>query len=71
MRLFLKDALASGGRAFGRLHLAEPIVLAPGDRRDAFEAWLKPRFSGFITPKQPGDDAPIREDEETLVTEGA
>jgi HAE1 family hydrophobic/amphiphilic exporter-1 len=38
---------------------------------DAFEAWLKPKFKGFITPKQPGDDAPIHDDEETLVTDGA
>ncbi|WP_158916251.1 efflux RND transporter permease subunit [Caulobacter sp. S45] len=38
---------------------------------DSFEAWLTPKFSGLITHKRPGDDAPIREDEETLVTEGA
>ena len=38
---------------------------------DGFEAWLKPKFRRFITPRQPGDDAPIREGEETLVTQGA
>ncbi len=38
---------------------------------DGFEAWLKPKFHRFITPRQPGDDAPIREGEETLVTQGA
>jgi HAE1 family hydrophobic/amphiphilic exporter-1 len=38
---------------------------------DGFEAWLAPKFGGLITRKQPGDDAPIREGEETLVTEGA
>ena len=38
---------------------------------DGFEAWLKPKFRGFTTPKQAGDDAPIREGEETLVTQGA
>ena len=38
---------------------------------DAFDQWLKPRFSRFVTPRQPGDDAPIRDSEETLVTRGA
>ena len=38
---------------------------------DGFESWLKPRLSPLTTPKRPGDDDPIREDEETLVTEGA
>jgi hydrophobic/amphiphilic exporter-1 (mainly G- bacteria), HAE1 family len=38
---------------------------------DGFEAWLRPKFSRFTTPKRPGDDDPIRDDEETLVTEGA
>ena len=38
---------------------------------DGFEAWLKPKFSRFTTPRQPGDTAPIREGEETLVTSGA
>ncbi len=38
---------------------------------DSFEAWLRPKFSRFATPRQPGDDAPIREGEETLVTAGA
>ncbi len=38
---------------------------------DRFEAWLKPKFARFVTPKQPADDAPIREGEETLVTQGA
>jgi hydrophobic/amphiphilic exporter-1 (mainly G- bacteria), HAE1 family len=38
---------------------------------DAVEAWLVPKFGRFITPKSPGDDAPIHEGEETLVTTGA
>ncbi len=36
---------------------------------DGVEAWLRPRFGRFITPKRPGDDAPIRAGEETLVTD--
>ena len=38
---------------------------------DGFEAWLRPKFTRFVTARQPGDDAPIREGEETLVTQGA
>ena len=38
---------------------------------DGFEQWVKPKFKRFVTPRQPGDDAPIREGEETLVTTGA
>ena len=38
---------------------------------DQFEQWLTPKFARFITPRQRGDDAPIREGEETLVTTGA
>jgi HAE1 family hydrophobic/amphiphilic exporter-1 len=38
---------------------------------DDFERWLSPKFSRFITPKSPGDDAPIHEGEETLVTDNA
>ena len=38
---------------------------------DQFEQWLTPKFARFITPRQQGDDAPIREGEETLVTTGA
>ncbi len=38
---------------------------------DGFEEWLKPRLSPLTTPKRPGDDAPIRDEEETLVSEGA
>ena len=38
---------------------------------DQLELWLRPKFKRFITAKAPGDDAPIREDEETLVTTGA
>ena len=38
---------------------------------DGFEQWLRPRFGRLVTPKQPGDDAPIAEGEETLVTQGA
>ena len=35
---------------------------------DRFEAWVAPRVGRFATPKRPGDDAPIRDGEETLVT---
>ena len=35
---------------------------------DRFEGWLTPKLGRFATPRRPGDDAPIREDEETLVT---
>ncbi len=38
---------------------------------DSFETWLKPKFSRLTTPRQPGDDRPIHEGEETLVTSGA
>jgi HAE1 family hydrophobic/amphiphilic exporter-1 len=38
---------------------------------DGFEHWLTPLLSRLITKRQQGDDAPIREGEETLVTEGA
>jgi HAE1 family hydrophobic/amphiphilic exporter-1 len=38
---------------------------------DSFEQWLTPKFRRFVTPKSPGDDAPIAEGEETLVTHGA
>jgi HAE1 family hydrophobic/amphiphilic exporter-1 len=38
---------------------------------DGFERWITPIFGRFVTPKQPGDDDPIRIGEETLVTEGA
>ncbi len=38
---------------------------------DDIEKWLAPKFSRFVTQKQPGDDAPILEDEETLVTNNA
>ena len=38
---------------------------------DQFENWLRPKFVRFITPRQPGDDASIRDGEETLVTTGA
>ncbi len=30
---------------------------------DAFETWLAPKLGRFATPKQPGDDAPIRPEE--------
>ena len=35
---------------------------------DDFERWIAPKFARFVTPKQPGDDAPIG-DEDTLVTD--
>ena len=35
---------------------------------DGFEEWLIPKLGRFVTPKRAGDDDPIREDEETLVT---
>jgi HAE1 family hydrophobic/amphiphilic exporter-1 len=38
---------------------------------DGFEHWLTPLLGRLITRRQQGDDAPIREGEETLVTEGA
>ena len=38
---------------------------------DSFEQWLTPKFRRFVTPRSPGDDAPIAEGEETLVTHGA
>ena len=38
---------------------------------DNFEQWIVPKFRPFVTPKLPGDDAPIREGEETLVTDNA
>ena len=37
---------------------------------DGFEGWLTPRLRPLLTPKRPGDDDPIREGEETLVTDG-
>ena len=36
---------------------------------DGFEQWLVPKLGFLVTRKQPGDDAPIREDEETLATD--
>lgn len=36
---------------------------------DQFENWFVPLFGRFVTKRRPGDDAPIREDEETLVTD--
>jgi HAE1 family hydrophobic/amphiphilic exporter-1 len=38
---------------------------------DGFEHWLTPLLARLITRRQQGDDAPIAEGEETLVTEGA
>ena len=38
---------------------------------DNFEQWIVPKFRPFVTPKLPGDDAPIRDGEETLVTDNA
>jgi HAE1 family hydrophobic/amphiphilic exporter-1 len=38
---------------------------------DGFEQWLKPWLARLITRRSQGDDAPIRDGEETLVTEGA
>ena len=38
---------------------------------DNFEQWIVPKFRPFVTRKQPGDDAPIRDGEETLVTDNA
>ncbi|MDP9103716.1 MAG: efflux RND transporter permease subunit [Pseudomonadota bacterium] len=38
---------------------------------DDFERWLTPKFARLITPRAPGDDAPIAEGEETLVTDNA
>jgi HAE1 family hydrophobic/amphiphilic exporter-1 len=35
---------------------------------DDFEKWVSPRFARFVTPKQPGDDAPLGEDA-TLVSD--
>lgn len=32
------------------------------------EAWLGPRLARLVNPRQPGDDAPISPEEETLVT---
>lgn len=36
---------------------------------DDVEQWLTPKFSKLVTRKQPGDDDPIHEGEETLVTD--
>ncbi len=38
---------------------------------DDLEKWLAPKFSRFVTPKAPGDDAPIGAHEETLATDNA
>jgi HAE1 family hydrophobic/amphiphilic exporter-1 len=38
---------------------------------DGFEHWLTPLLGRLITKRSQGDDAPIAEGEETLVTEGA
>jgi HAE1 family hydrophobic/amphiphilic exporter-1 len=38
---------------------------------DGFEHWLTPWLARLITKRSHGDDAPIRDGEETLVTEGA
>lgn len=38
---------------------------------DDLERWLTPKFSRLVTPRAPGDDAPIDENEETLVTHNA
>ncbi len=38
-----------------------PVVYEIVDR---FEIWLLPKFSRFATPKSPGDDAPLGEDED-------
>ena len=35
---------------------------------DGFEAWVAPRFARFATPRRAGDDSPIADGEETLVT---
>ena len=35
---------------------------------DRFEVWLLPKLGRFATPRRPGDDDPILEGEETLVT---
>ena len=36
---------------------------------DGFEQWLVPKLGFLVTRKSPGDDAPIRDDEETLATD--
>ncbi len=38
---------------------------------DDIERWLTPKFARLVTRRQAGDDAPIREGEETLVTDNA
>ncbi len=38
---------------------------------DGVEQRVRPLFGRLVTRKRPGDDAPIRDGEETLVTEGA
>ena len=38
---------------------------------DGVEQRLRPLFGRLVTRKRAGDDAPIRDGEETLVTEGA
>ena len=38
---------------------------------DQIELWLRPKFARLVTARRPGDDAPIREGEESLVTTGA
>ncbi|HEY2659682.1 MAG TPA: efflux RND transporter permease subunit [Caulobacteraceae bacterium] len=38
---------------------------------DDLERWLSPKFAKLVTPMAPGDDAPIREGEETLVSDNA
>jgi len=38
---------------------------------DDLEKWVSPKFARFVTPKAPGDDDPILEHEETLVTDNA
>ena len=36
---------------------------------DGFEQWITPIFGRLVTPKQPGDDDPIRDGEETMATD--
>ncbi len=61
-------ALAVIGGLISSTLLSLILVPVVYEQISDLEAWLAPRLGRLVNQRLPGDDAPIREDEETLVT---
>lgn len=64
-------ALAVIGGLISSTLLSLILVPVVYEQVSDLEAWLAPRFGRLVNRPMPGDDAPIRPDEETLATTGA